>query len=167
MMVDVPAATGGFLVEPAPGGNIHLTADDRLDALVPGGLIKINRAIEHAVVGYRQRGEFEVVGLLHERLEATRAIEQRVFGVQMKMDKIRVRHRSTLTSLNQTVQGAEPKSYSQSHGCNSRFAPLPPHPSPLPWGEGEPFSALENNPQFSASHGAKLAVPSPRGRGLG
>src|SRR5947207_3824315 len=97
MMVNVPAAAGGLLVETAAGSDIDFAADNRFDALVTGGLIEINRAVKHAVVGNRERGEFEFMGLFHQPVETTGPIEQRIFGVQMEMDKIRVRHGATLT----------------------------------------------------------------------
>ncbi len=40
----------------------------------------------------RQRGEFQFMGLVHQPVEAARPVEQRILGVQMKMDKIRMRH---------------------------------------------------------------------------
>jgi len=45
------------------------------------------------VVGERQRGEFQRLRLLHEAVETARPVEQRVLGMQMEMDKIRMRHR--------------------------------------------------------------------------
>jgi hypothetical protein len=50
------------------------------------------------MVGDRHRGELQLGCLLHEPVEATGAIEERKLGVQMKMNKVRVRHNTNLAS---------------------------------------------------------------------
>jgi len=92
MMVNVPAAARRLLVEAAAGSDIDLTANNRFDAFVSGGLVKINRAAEHAVIGDRERRESQLVRFVDQPVEAAGAIEQRILGVQMEVDKIRVRH---------------------------------------------------------------------------
>ena len=92
MVIDVPAAAAGLFVQSAARRDIHFAADDRLDALVTGGLVKINCAVENAVVGDRQRGKLQLMRLLHQSVETAGPVEQRILGVQMEMDKIRVRH---------------------------------------------------------------------------
>src|SRR5213075_349013 len=46
-----------------------------------------------------------LVGLVHEPLETAGAIEQRIFGVQMEMDKFGVRHALNLTLTMNRAQG--------------------------------------------------------------
>ena len=45
--------------------------------------------------------------------------------------------------------------------------PLPPHPDPLPWGEGESFPVSETGQGILVYPEAGAAVPSPQGRGPG
>src|SRR5580704_15542562 len=96
MVVNLPAAAGGLLVVAAARGDIDFAADDGFDALVAGGLVKINGAIEDAVVGDGKSGELEFVGTLHEPVEPAGAIEQGILGVQVEMDKVSVRHAAIL-----------------------------------------------------------------------
>ena len=82
VVVDIaPPAGRGFLFEPAAGGDVDFAADNRLDALLHGGLEKIDGSEQHAVVGDGEGGEFEVVGAVHQLVDAAGRIEQRVFGV--------------------------------------------------------------------------------------
>ena len=57
VVINVPPARAGLLLEPAPGRDIDLAADDRLDASLARRLVEINRPVKHAVVGDRQRRE--------------------------------------------------------------------------------------------------------------
>ena len=45
--------------------------------------------------------------------------------------------------------------------------PVSPHPSPLPWGEGEPLLAAEYNPDLSAFTARCALFPLPEGEGQG
>ncbi len=93
MIVNVAAAAGGgFLFEAAAGGDIHFAADDGLDAGLAGGLVKIDRAIHHAVIGDGHAAEFEGLGLVHQAIQTTGAVEEGKLGVQMQMNKFGVRH---------------------------------------------------------------------------
>ena len=98
VMINIASPAAGFLFQPAAGRDIHFAADDGLDALFTGRLVKINRAIEHAVVGDGQRGKFQFMGLFHQPVQTAGAIEQRILGVQMEMNKVRMRHGDSLTS---------------------------------------------------------------------
>ena len=98
MMVHVFASAAGLLLETAAGGDIDFAAENGLDAFVARGLIKINRAAKHAVVGDRQRGKSQLMRLVHQPIQSASAIEQRILRVQMKVDKVRVRHAKNLTS---------------------------------------------------------------------
>ena len=44
------------LVKPRAGGNVHLAADDGLDARRLGGIKKCHAAVHNAVVGYGAGG---------------------------------------------------------------------------------------------------------------
>jgi hypothetical protein len=59
------------------------------------------------MVGKRERGEFHFMGFLHEPVQTARAIEQRVLGVQVQMDKVGVRHRPTLPLRRKGQQGTD------------------------------------------------------------
>ena len=54
VVINVPAAAGGFLFQPASWCDINFAANDRLDALGARALIKLNRAIKDSVIGERQ-----------------------------------------------------------------------------------------------------------------
>ena len=96
VIVHIPASAGGFLVEPAAGGDVHFAADDWFDPLVPRRLVKIDRPVQHPVVRDRQGRELQVMGLVHQPVEPASAIKQRVLGVQMQMDKFRVRRHALI-----------------------------------------------------------------------
>ena len=100
VVIDVAsaAAAAGLLLQPAARRHIHLAADDRLDALGAGGLVEINRAVKHAVVRDGQRGEAQLVRPVNEPVQPASAVQQRVLGVQMEVNKISVRHRGQLTA---------------------------------------------------------------------
>jgi len=48
------------------------------------------------VVGDGQRGELQFMGLVHQPVQPAGAIEQRILGMEMKMNKVRVRHGHSL-----------------------------------------------------------------------
>ena len=76
------------LVAPARGlvvDEVDLTAEDRLDAVLAGGLEVLDRAVHHAVVGQPERGLAEVRRALGEGVDLARAVEQRVLGVDVQM----------------------------------------------------------------------------------
>jgi hypothetical protein len=52
--------------------------------------------------------------LVHQPVEPAGAIEQRILGVQMKMDKVRVRHEMNLTSNHEDTKTQSSK---QNHFC--------------------------------------------------
>ena len=51
------------------------------------------------MVGDGQRGEFQFMRLVHQPVQPAGAIEQRILGVQMQMNKVRVRHGTKLLHL--------------------------------------------------------------------
>ena len=90
-MVVLLLALPGVAIEPRPGRDVGLHADDRLDAGGPGGLVELQRAEHRPVVGHRQRrhavrdrlGEDRRrrgVGL--RRLDPRRPVQQRVLRVR-------------------------------------------------------------------------------------
>ena len=52
-------------------------------------------------------GEFQVVRFVHQPVQPAGAIEQRILGVQMEMDKIGMRHGSKLPLLESRVQARD------------------------------------------------------------
>ena len=64
---------------------VDLTADDRLDAVLGAGLVKLDGAVHHAVIGQSERRLAELRGALRQRLDLARAVEQRVLGVDVQM----------------------------------------------------------------------------------
>ena len=64
---------------------IDLAAEDRLDVLLLAGLVELDRAVHHAVVGETQRGLIKGGRALGEVLDVRGAVEQRVLGVHMQV----------------------------------------------------------------------------------
>ena len=64
---------------------VDLTADDRLDAVLGAGLVELDRAVHHAVVGQAERRLAELRRARRQRVDLARAVEQRVLGVHVQM----------------------------------------------------------------------------------
>ena len=64
---------------------VDLAAHDRLDAVLAGGLVELDRAVHDAVVGQAEGRLAEVGGALGERVDLARAVEQRVLGVDVEI----------------------------------------------------------------------------------
>ena len=75
------------LVVAAPRGHVDLAAQDGLDALVDGGVVEGHRPEHVAVIGDGERAHAELADLVHELVDVARAVEQAVFGMEMKMDE--------------------------------------------------------------------------------
>jgi hypothetical protein len=73
--------------EARAGREVDLAAEDRLDAVLLGGLEELDRAEEVAVVGERDRRHAELLRALEERIDLDRAVEQRVLAVQVEVDE--------------------------------------------------------------------------------
>src|SRR5260221_11829415 len=56
---------------------------------------------------------------------------------------------------------------SQNLGGLTLAQAVPPHPSPLPRGEGEPFAALRPVERFTLTRSLAAALPLPKGEGWG
>ena len=80
----------GLLFEARTGGHVNFAADDGLDACIHRGLVELDRAEEHAVIGDGQGGEAQFAGALHEPVEAAGTVEQRELRVEMEMDEFGV-----------------------------------------------------------------------------
>ena len=83
VVISVPPARAGLLLEPAPRRDIDFAADDRLDAFLARRLVKWNRPVQHAVIGDRQCRECQFVGFVHQPVQPASPIEQRILGVQV------------------------------------------------------------------------------------
>ena len=57
VVINIAGTGGGLFLQAAAGRDIYFAADDRFDPLFARGLIKIDRAIHHAVVRQRQGKE--------------------------------------------------------------------------------------------------------------
>ena len=69
------------------GRDVGLHAEDGLDPLPLAGLVKIDHAVHHAVVGDGQRILAERLGARDQLVDARRAVEQAVLRMHMQMDK--------------------------------------------------------------------------------
>src|SRR5262249_54768846 len=85
-----PVLTGAL--ETAARRNIQLAPDDRLHAGLRAARVEVHAPEQVAVVGERDRGELELLGLPDELLESGRAIEKAVFRMHVEMDEIGVFH---------------------------------------------------------------------------
>ena len=73
---------------------VGLEADDRLDPVLAAGLVEVDGAVHHAVVGEAERGLSELRGAGRHRVDLAGAVEQRVLAVGVEMDGRRRAHRS-------------------------------------------------------------------------
>jgi hypothetical protein len=83
----------GLLVETVLRGDVGLDAEDRLDAGLLRLLVEPVAAVHVAVVGHRERGLPEALGLREQGFEFRGPVEHRVLGVHMQVDVL-VRHAS-------------------------------------------------------------------------
>ena len=77
----------GDFVETAPGSNIHLTANNGFNAALLGLFVKLHRAVHIAVIGQRNRGHPRLAGPANQVADPSRAIQQAILTVYVKMDK--------------------------------------------------------------------------------
>ena len=69
------------------GGHVNLAADDRFHPGALRLLIKFNHAKQIAVIGDRHGRHLEFRGFFHQLLHSDTSIQQRIFGVQMKVNE--------------------------------------------------------------------------------
>ena len=72
-----------LLVKACARSDVHLAADDGLDALGLAGAVKVDRAVHHAVVGDGTGGLPHRLDELGEVADTARAVEQAVLGMDM------------------------------------------------------------------------------------
>ena len=80
--------------------DVHLAADHRMDALGLGRAVEVQHAVHHAVIGDGAGLHAQLLQPLHQRLDAARAVQQRIFRVQMQVCK----HVSTPSRLYSSSQ---------------------------------------------------------------
>ena len=85
----------GLAVKPAAGRDLHFAADDRLEILALGLLIKIHRAMHHAMIGDGQRGEVQLHRSVDQLVQTAGAIEHRKLAVDMQVYKLVLGHESS------------------------------------------------------------------------
>ena len=76
-----PAGRVGLVVV----DEVDLAADDRLDAVLPGGLVELDGAVHDAVIGEPERGLAEGCGARGEIVDLACAVQQRVLGVDVEV----------------------------------------------------------------------------------
>ena len=81
-----------LLLPVAVVGDVDLAAHDRLDPLLPGLALELDRARERAVVGERDGRHSELGGPRSECRDAARTVEDRVLGVDVEMDEVGLGH---------------------------------------------------------------------------
>ena len=76
-------------VVPAVARDVGLDADDRLDARLACGDVKVDRAVQGAVIGERQRRHLQLFRARHEIAHAREPVEQAVLAVRVEVDELR------------------------------------------------------------------------------
>ena len=82
-------------------GDVDLAAEDRLDALLGGVAVELDRAGHGAVVGEPDGGHLELSGAGRERRNPAGPIEDGVLGVDVKVDELRLGHGKPILDLAQ------------------------------------------------------------------
>ena len=85
--VSVPLGLGAAVV-----ADVDLAAENRLDSDLSGLPVELDGAGERAVVGEPDGGHLELSGASREGRDAARPVEDRVLGVDVKVDERRFRH---------------------------------------------------------------------------
>ena len=84
----IPVLTAANLtVKPGIGRHIHLTAQDRIDARLPGRPVKINDAEHDAMVGDGTAVHAQLLYPLNALFDLIRTVQQAVLRVDMQMCK--------------------------------------------------------------------------------
>ena len=81
-----------LLLPPAVIADIDLAAHDRLDPLLPGLALELDRARKRAVIGERDCRHPELCGPRGERRDAAGSVEDRILGVDVEMDEVGLGH---------------------------------------------------------------------------
>ncbi len=83
VFADRPAA-----IVPTAGRDVDLAAEDRPHAALAGVVVERDRREHVAVLGDRHRRHAKRFDLIQQLIDPASAVEQRVFGVQVKVDEI-------------------------------------------------------------------------------
>ena len=67
--------------------DVCFATDDRFHPGILRFLIKFDRAEKISVIGHRHRRHLEFLGAFHQLFHPNRTIEQRIFGMEMKMNE--------------------------------------------------------------------------------
>ena len=67
--------------------DVDFAADDRMDALRFGGVVKLHRAEQIAVIGHGDRGHFLLGDDVHELRDFAGAVEQGIVGVVVQVNE--------------------------------------------------------------------------------
>ncbi len=105
--VVVEVLLAGGLLEPAPGRDVELGPDDRLDPCLLAGLEVVDRSVHDPVVGDRDRRHAQAGGLFEQGRDPGGAVKDRILGVVVQMDETAAHGRP--------LQTGRP----ESHGCHS------------------------------------------------
>jgi hypothetical protein len=109
-------ALAPFLVEARPGGDVDLTADDRLDVVTTRGLVELDCSEEVAVVRHAHGRHAERLGPREERVDLDGPVQQRVLRVQVQMyERVRQRFppgRGAVRADGSSPSGATPTRWS-------------------------------------------------------
>ena len=92
---------------PVAGGHVGFHANDRLDARFDGGLIKLHRPEQVAMIGDGHRARALDLGRLDQRLDPRRAVKQTVMRMNVKMcEPGSIRHEASAPSyLKAIIEG--------------------------------------------------------------
>ena len=87
----VVAVNAVDLIKAGAGGNIHLTANDRLDACGFGCIIKGNTAVHNTVVGNGNGGLAQLFDIVKQAVNTAGAIQQAVLSMQVQVGELSLR----------------------------------------------------------------------------
>ena len=76
--------------------HVHLAADDGMDAVIVGLVVKLHRAKQIAVVGHGQRRHLLLGHQLYHLADFARPVQQGIVGVAMQMNEWRCGHALSL-----------------------------------------------------------------------
>jgi hypothetical protein len=91
-VVSLPRPLGATVVD-----EVGLEPEDRLDPGRATGLVVLDRAVHHAVVGEPERRHPELGGAARQRVDLAGAVEQRVLAVDVEVDDA-VAHRAIIAT---------------------------------------------------------------------
>ena len=140
---------------------VGLEADDRLDPVLLAGLVEVDGAVHHAVVGEAQRRLPQLGGAGRHRVDLAGAVEQRVLAVGVEVDgggvltvvgrSCQPRQMPRLGSSFRASSAHLPLSY---FGCRYRPAPCQAQTQAPPPESAQISAAMRSCSAFGASWGA-------------